>query len=212
MRRPARWTSLRPIGWHPRNGLPVNFRIACFWMWAALQPIFCLFLMDRLSVVGRTDPARLASGELVFTGVLRTNLAAIVQSVPVAGRNCRVASEYFAISGDVHLILGHLRPEDYTCSTPDGRPPSVDSARRRLARLVCADIEMLSTAEIDEMAEYIYEQQIRQIREGLSQVLSRLPRLRKHPVIVVGAGAFLGLAAAKSLDLEILRFVRQMGT
>lgn len=158
---------------------------------------------EKVSVLGRTDVARLCSGELVFTGALRTNLAAIVQFVPIAGRNCRVASEYFAVSGDVHLILGHLRPQDYTCTTPDGQPPSVDSARRRLARLVCADIEMLPTAEIDEMAKYIYEQQIRQIRDGLSQVLSRLPLLRKRPVIVAGAGAFLGLAAAKSMDLEV---------
>ncbi len=43
-------------------------------------------LDGKLNVVGRTDMERLASGELVFTGVLRTNLAAIVQTVPVAGR------------------------------------------------------------------------------------------------------------------------------
>ncbi|MBN1568121.1 MAG: H4MPT-linked C1 transfer pathway protein [Acidobacteria bacterium] len=167
-------------------------------------------LDGKIHVLGRTDPERLSSGELVFTGVLRTNLSAIVQSVPVAGRNCRVASEYFAISGDVHLILGNLRPQDYTCSTPDGCPPSVDSARRRLARLVCADIEMLSPGEIDEMAKYIGERQLCQIRDGLSQVLSRLPRLRKYPVLVVGAGAFLGTAAATSLNLEILNLQREM--
>jgi len=39
----------------------------------------------------------------------------------VAGRECRVASEYFAISGDVHLILGHVNPRDYDCGTPDGK-------------------------------------------------------------------------------------------
>ena len=150
-------------------------------------------LDGQISVVGRTDMARLSSGELVFTGVLRTNLAAIVQTVPVAGSGCGVASEYFAVSGDVHLILGHLRPQDYTCATPDGQSPSLDSARRRLARLVCADIEMLSAEEIDGMAQYIYAQQVHQIREGLSQVLSRLPGLREHPVVVLGTGAFLGI-------------------
>ena len=152
---------------------------------------------------GRTDLARLVLGELVFSGVLRTNLAAIVQSVPVSGQFCRVASEYFAISGDVHLILGHLRPQQYTCTTPDGQPPSVASARRRVARLVCADTEMLSDAEIDELARYIHAQQIFQIRQGLDQVISRLPRLRSQPVIALGAGAFLGEAAARSLDLKI---------
>jgi (4-(4-[2-(gamma-L-glutamylamino)ethyl]phenoxymethyl)furan-2-yl)methanamine synthase len=160
-------------------------------------------LDGKLNVVGRTDMARLVSGELVFTGVLRTNLAAIVQTVPVAGRRCRVASEYFAVSGDVHLILGHLRPQDYTCATPDGQLPSLASARRRLARLVCADTEMLSAGEIDAIAEYIYARQVSQLREGLSQVLSRLPGLRRSPVVAVGAGAFLGLAAAQSMNLAI---------
>ena len=160
-------------------------------------------LDGKINVVGRTDMERLASGELVFTGVLRTNLAAIVQAVPVAGRCCRVAAEYFAVSGDVHLILGHLRPQDYTCGTPDGQPASLASARRRLARLVCADTEMLSAGEIDEMAEYIHARQVSQVREGLGQVLSRLPDLRRSPVVVVGSGAFLGLAAAKSMNLAI---------
>jgi (4-(4-[2-(gamma-L-glutamylamino)ethyl]phenoxymethyl)furan-2-yl)methanamine synthase len=160
-------------------------------------------LDGKACVSGRTDPERLSSGELVFTGALRTNLAAIVPSVPIGGRVYRVASEYFAVSGDVHLILGHLNPQDYTCTTPDGQPPSVESARRRLARLVCADTEMLSPAEIDEIARYIYDQQIRQIREGLEQVLSSSPIHRKYPVVLLGMGAFLGSAAAESLGLEI---------
>jgi len=157
----------------------------------------------QVCVVGRTDLERRCSGELVFTGALRTNLAAIVQSVPVAGRECRVASEYFAISGDVHLILGHVNPRDYDCGTPDGKLPTLDSARRRLARLVCADAEMLTAAEIDAMAEFIHARQVFQICEGIGQVLSRLPQLRGFPVFAVGIGAFLGQAAARNLGLKV---------
>jgi (4-(4-[2-(gamma-L-glutamylamino)ethyl]phenoxymethyl)furan-2-yl)methanamine synthase len=162
-------------------------------------------LDSQVCISERTDTARLSSGELVYTGVLRTNLAAIVQSAPVAGRLTRVASEYFAISGDVHLILGNIQSHDYTCPTPDGRPPSIDSARKRLARLVCADDEMLSTTEIDKLARYICAQQVRQIQEGIKQILARLPKLRTEPVIVLGAGAFLGRAAAEGLGLKINR-------
>jgi (4-(4-[2-(gamma-L-glutamylamino)ethyl]phenoxymethyl)furan-2-yl)methanamine synthase len=160
-------------------------------------------LNGEVCVSGRTDLERLSSGELVYTGILRTNLAAIVQSAPVSGRSSRVASEYFAISGDVHLVLGNLESQDYTCPTPDGRPPSIESARRRIARLVCADDEMLSSAEVDELARYINAQQIRQIQEGIAQVLSRLPRLRNHPAAVLGSGAFLGKEAATSLGLTV---------
>jgi len=152
---------------------------------------------------GHTDMERLISGELVYTGALRTNLSAIVPSIPVAGRMCRVASEYFAVSGDVHLILGHILPEDYTSTTPDNRPPTVDSARSRLARIVCADTEMLLSADIDALALYIHEQQVLQIRSGLEQVVAELPELRDHPVFVYGMGAFLGREAARSLGLAV---------
>jgi len=168
-------------------------------------------LDGQVAVSGRTDTARLSSGELVYTGILRTNLAAIVQSVPVAGKFCRVASEYFAISGDVHLVLGNIKAQDYMCTTPDGHMPSVDSARRRIARLVCADTEMLSITEIDKLARYIHSRQILQIRDGLNQVIFRLPRLRTHPVIVLGTGAFLGIEAAGSIGLNVLKLAEDWG-
>jgi len=160
-------------------------------------------LDGQVAASGRSDTARLQSGELVFTGVLRTNAAAIVQSVPLNGKFCPVASEYFVNSGDVHLILGNLTAEDYGCSTPDGRPASMAAARGRLARLVCADADMLSLAEIEEMALYIHKRQIRQIMLGMERVISRLPRLKNHPVIVLGAGAFMAEEASKKLGMEV---------
>jgi probable H4MPT-linked C1 transfer pathway protein len=185
-------------------------------LWVSRKSPDCLYIdvgsttTDILPIVagqvcvrGRSDLDRLSSGELVYTGALRTNLAAMVQSIPILDRICRVASEYFAISGDVHLILGNLNEGDYTCATPDGRLPSVDSARARLARLVCADVEMLSTVEIDEMAQYICTQQVCQIGVGIRQVLAQHPGLRDRPVIVSGLGSFLAVAAAKSVGLGI---------
>jgi probable H4MPT-linked C1 transfer pathway protein len=168
-------------------------------------------LDGKVRVVGNTDTDRLISGELVYTGALRTNVAAIVQSVPVRGRSCRVASEYFTVSGDVHLILGYLKPDDYTCATPDNRPPTVDSARGRLARLVCSDSEMLPAAEIDALARYVHKRQVLQIRSAMKQVVSRLPDLRNHPAVVFGAGAFLGREAAAGMGLETRDLERDLG-
>jgi len=168
-------------------------------------------LDGRIRVSGNTDTDRLISGELIYTGVLRTNLATIVQSVPVNARSCRVASEYFSISGDVHLILGNIAPEDYTCTTPDNRPPSLDSARGRLARLVCSDAEMLSVQEIDAMARFIHARQVLQIRSGMEQVIARVPDLRGFPVMVFGSGAFLGKEAADDLGLEARTLEEDLG-
>ena len=52
-------------------------------------------LKGRVVARGRTDLERLTAGELIYTGALRTHLAAIVQAVPVRGASCRVSSEYF---------------------------------------------------------------------------------------------------------------------
>ena len=168
-------------------------------------------LDGQVANTGRTDLERLMAGELVYTGALRTHLAAIVHSVPVRGRFCRVASEYFAISGDVHLILGHVRPEEYTCPTPDGRPPSVASARGRLARLVCADTEMLSVAEIKAIARYIHTQQVEQIAQGVLQVLSRLADRGDLPLVATGAGAFLAVEAGQRLELRVVDLTAEWG-
>ena len=159
-----------------------------------------------VTAIGRTDLERLVAGELVYTGALRTNLAAISPTVPVEGRLCPVASEYFAISGDVHLLLGNLKTGDYTCPTPDGQPASIDSARRRVARLVCADTEMLHAGHIHEMARYLEACQVAQIQRGIERVISRQPQLHRQPVVILGSGSFLAEAAARKAGLAFGAF------
>ena len=110
----------------------------------------------RVAAAGRTDLDRLLAGELVYTGLLRSNLATIAARVPVRGAWCPVASELFAISADVHLVLGHIGPDAYTCPTPDGRPATVAAARERVARLVCSDVEQLGPGEIDAIAAHLH--------------------------------------------------------
>jgi probable H4MPT-linked C1 transfer pathway protein len=168
-------------------------------------------LVGEVSSRGKTDLDRLIAGELVYTGLLRTHLAAIVHAVPVGGQFCPVSSEYFAISGDVHLILGHIQPADYDCPTPDGRPASLETASARLARLICADTEVLAQDAIDQMAEFIYQQQLAQIGQALSQVLSHLPGSREIPVVALGAGAFIAVEAARRAGLPVTNLAETWG-
>jgi (4-(4-[2-(gamma-L-glutamylamino)ethyl]phenoxymethyl)furan-2-yl)methanamine synthase len=151
----------------------------------------------EVAATAHNDLDRLLAGELVYTGVLRTNLAAIAPRVPVRGAWCPVSSEYFAISGDVHLVLAHLTPEAYDCPTPDGRPATTAFARERIARLVCADVEQLEAAEIDAIAAFLHDEQLRLIEEAARRVERALPP--DAPVVAVGTGAFLGVEAAARL-------------
>ena len=154
----------------------------------------------RVAAAGRTDLDRLLAGELVYTGVLRTNLAAIAPRVPSRGGWCPVASELFAISADVHLILGHLAPDDYTCPTPDGRAGERRGARERVARLVCADAEQLAPAEIDAIAAYLHGEQVGQIEAAARDVAGVGTRA---PVVPLGGGAFLAREVAARLGRPV---------
>jgi (4-(4-[2-(gamma-L-glutamylamino)ethyl]phenoxymethyl)furan-2-yl)methanamine synthase len=155
----------------------------------------------RVAATGHDDLERLLAGELVYTGVLRTNLAAIAPRVPIRGEWCPVASEYFAISGDVHLVLGHLSQEAYDCPTPDGRATTVAFARERIARLVCSDVDQLDGDEIDAIAAFLHGAQLRQVEEAARRVQRPLPP--EAPVVAVGAGAFLGREVAVRLGRAV---------
>ena len=159
-------------------------------------------LGGRIGAQGKRDIERLAHGELIYTGALRTPVVAIAPHIPVRGAICRISAEYFAISADVYLALGRLQPEDYTCATPDGRNKTMDGALRRLARVACEDSKNLTAGELHGMAAYIAEQQIRQITEGMFQVLSRFENGLHLPVVATGVGAFLGKACATRLNLS----------
>ncbi|HEX5619501.1 MAG TPA: hydantoinase/oxoprolinase family protein [Solirubrobacteraceae bacterium] len=155
----------------------------------------------RVVATADNDLERLQAGELVYTGALRTNLAAIAPRVPVPGGWCPVASESFAISADVHVVLGHLTEDAYDCPTPDGRPPTPAFARERIARLVCADVEQLAEDEIDAIAAFLHGEQVRQIEEAARRVQGPLPP--DAPVVAVGSGAFLGRAVAARLGRAV---------
>src|SRR5204863_6480015 len=146
-------------------------------------------------------PDRLASGELVYTGALRTPAEAIASHVMVGGRSVAVSAEGFAIAGDAHLWRGDLAANDYTVPTPDGRPATREFAGERLARVICADREMLDETDIGVIADALWDAQITRIGAGLARVRARQPTLAR--AVVTGPGDFLAAAAARRIGLQV---------
>lgn len=128
----------------------------------------------KVAAEGKTDLEKLILGELVYTGSLRTNVAATVQAIPTAKGLARVSSELFAQSADVHLILGNISEKDYTVETADGKEKTRAAALARIARIVCTDTEMLHEADTVQMAQHVYEAQVKQISDALTEVQHRL--------------------------------------
>ncbi|MBS7656254.1 H4MPT-linked C1 transfer pathway protein [Candidatus Bathyarchaeota archaeon] len=163
-------------------------------------------LKGEVAAKGLNDLEKLMIGELVYTGVLRTNVAAIVSQVPIKGKLIDVSSEFFAQSGDIHLILGNIKPSDYTVDTPDGRGTSLSEAAARIARVVCADLDLLTLNEAKAIAKYVYKAQIQQIVKGLRKLIKNFPALKFKPAYTAGLGGkILAWKALKKAGFKDLR-------
>jgi hypothetical protein len=155
----------------------------------------------RVEAQGRTDPERLASGELLYTGAVRTPVEALALDVCVQGRRYALAAEGFATSADVHLWRGDLVPGDVTGGTADGRPPTRAGAGDRLARALCGDRELLDDAAVTALAEALAAAQVDRVAATIRRVVSRHPSIRR--AVVAGAGAFIAGRAARAAGLEV---------
>lgn len=153
---------------------------------------------------GKSDMERLGTGELVYTGTLRTNLCAFLDKVPLTkdGETVeyRVGSELFAQTADVYRILDLIDEDQYICDTYDGEGKSKVECARRVARVICADLDVLNKEDIIDLCETIHQEQIKQIAEGINEVSNRE---NINTIVVTGLGKdILDKPAASLLGLN----------
>ncbi len=146
----------------------------------------------RPAMLARDDVGRMATGELVYTGVERTPVAAIVRRLPWRGRLRPLAAERFADSLDAWLLLGGI--DAAAAATADGGPATPEGARRRLARMVLADPDDVAVDEALAMADWCAEAQARQVCGALCRVAEGCG-WRPDRVVVAGHGACLARRA-----------------
>jgi probable H4MPT-linked C1 transfer pathway protein len=163
----------------------------------------------RVVARGRTDPARLATGELLYLGAVRTPVEAIVHAVPVGDGWAGVSAEGFALSGDVHVWRGTLAPAMYSITPPDGRPTSREYAAERLARVVCGDRTMLDDDAIDAIASHIAESQIARTATAIARVCDAHPAITT--AVVAGIGGPIAAAAATRAGLAVRPLAESLG-
>lgn len=131
---------------------------------------------------GFTDPERLATGELVYTGVRRTPICAVL--------GMAVAAEFFATMLDAYLCLGLTGENPDDRDTADGRPATRAFARARLARMLCADPCTFSEEQAQELAKSALRTQHHVVGEAIERVVAK--RRRVDRIVVSGSGEILG--------------------
>ncbi|WP_428354138.1 hydantoinase/oxoprolinase family protein [Methyloprofundus sp.] len=165
-----------------------------------------IFQNQHADVLGYTDFQRLGSGELVYTGIVRTAVMAVSQSVRFAGKEVGVMSEYFASMADIYRLTKELNEQHDQNETADGQAKTELASARRLARMIGCDAEDFPLAQWQQLAYSIREQQLCRILTACeTQILRAKPGNIKQ-LIGAGVGRFLAKEIAKRLGLAYVDF------
>lgn len=160
----------------------------------------------RVSARGIDDRSRLAWGELVYQGVVRTPLCALAERAPFRGVWHGLMNEWFATTADVYRLLGLL---DEACDlhpAADNGPKTPQASARRLARMIGCDLGDGDVWHWRMLAEWFAARQLAILEEAARLVLSRGELGPDAPLVAAGAGAFLVARLGGRLGRPVLRF------
>jgi len=156
---------------------------------------------DAVTGKGYSDAERLATGELVYCGVVRTPLMAMAERVPFAGDDVFLVAEQFATIADVHRLLGILPAAADQHDTADGRDKSLANSRARLARVVGWDAADAPEHAWRDLAAHFAELQVRRLHDAAARILSRRRHRELPPIVGCGVGRFVAERLAARMGL-----------
>ncbi len=171
-------------------------------------------LMDGKPLpVGRTDLERLLSGHLVYTGIERSPICALVQTLPYRGTECSVAQELFATTRDVYLLKGDLPELSHDRHTADHQPATRAAACRRLGRMLSATEQQFTLDDAVVCARHVAHAQMTLLAAAAQRVLQAPGTTTPEVAILSGHGDFLARRLLKTLSWhgEIVSLVDRLG-
>ena len=160
----------------------------------------------RIATPGAGDAQRLASGALVYQGVVRTPLCALAQRVPFMGEQVNVMNEFFATTADVYRLTGELEPAHDQQATADNAAKDGAATRQRLARMIGRDAQDAADADWLALARFWRGVQLDELAGQLERVLAGSALPADAPIVVAGCGDFLAAELAARAGRTCRRF------
>lgn len=153
-----------------------------------------------------TDFQRLCSKQLIYTGIVRTPLMAMAQTIAFKGQTVELMAEQFATMADVYRILGILDESHDQMPTADGGDKTMVASLRRLARMIGCDFNDYAISDWHSLAEEFKRQQMLRIQCAIEkQWLEGSVELKKS-LVGAGVGRFLVREIAEQMAFEYLDF------
>ena len=148
---------------------------------------------------GYSDAERLETGELVYSGAVRTPLVALCDHAPFGGRRTALMAEYFATTADAHRLTGALAEAADQQDSADLKGKSIAETEIRLARMIGRDRSEGTPDAWRALAAHFAERQLRALHDAAAILLSREDVGADAPLVVCGAGRFLAERLAARL-------------
>jgi (4-(4-[2-(gamma-L-glutamylamino)ethyl]phenoxymethyl)furan-2-yl)methanamine synthase len=145
----------------------------------------------RVAARGCNDTSRLASGELVYQGVVRTPLCGVSHRIVFRDERVNVMNEWFATTADVYRLTGELWPAHDQHPSADNGPKTEAASRARIARMIGLDARDAGDNEWREFAQTWRGEQMQVLAQNLTRVVEAHPSLGAAPLVGAGCGRFL---------------------
>jgi probable H4MPT-linked C1 transfer pathway protein len=145
------------------------------------------------------DGERLAGGELIYTGAVRTPVMAVARTAPFDGHMQRIAAERFATMADVWRLMGELPQDADPYPTPDLMGKSTQESAARLARMLGRDLEDAGLLAMIDVARHFAACQVAEIEGAAEALLACHEIAAEAPVIGAGCGRFIARQIAQRL-------------
>jgi probable H4MPT-linked C1 transfer pathway protein len=204
---PARWRAIASANWHAGAALVAQaLGDALLIDIGSTTTDLIALRAGRVVAAAADDHERLASGALVYQGVVRTPLCTLAPRVPFRGRRINVMNEWFATSADVYRLTGELDPAHDQQPSADGAPKSPAATRQRLARMIGLDARDAAEADWLALAQFWRSMQLAQIQVQAERVLSEAALAPHAPCVAAGCGDFLARELAVALGRRCLGF------
>jgi len=201
------WTEIASANWHACAAAIAKRRKTALFIDVGSTTTDVVPIADgKVMSRGYSDAERLAAGELVYTGLVRSFVMATAPRAPLNGLWTALINENFATMADVHRILGTLPAGVDLMATADGREKSIPASRARLARMLGSDAVNADDKTWDLLAKWFAEAQIRSIADAVMLVISHCLTASAAPVIAAGIGVGVVAEVAQRLGLSCERF------
>ena len=149
------------------------------------------FKHGQVVTQARSDVQRLATGELVYQGVVRTPLCGLARQIAWRGEQLNVMNEYFATVADVYRLTGELNPAHDLYPSADNAPKDLPATRKRLARMIGMDARDACDGEWLVFAQDWRAAQVDELGTQLHRVMAMHGLSADDVVVSAGCGDFL---------------------